>query len=101
MLPSVPTAAVRGPSWATTIENTIVRTLGAFVFVIFRIKLNVTEVLDPAAHGMGAPKGSNGDRLGRLGGSNEHLHPNHTRNSGLRIKAYLALCDFRTGPISP
>ena len=43
--------------------------------------------LDPAAHGMGAPKGSNGDRLGRLCTSNEHLHPNHIANSGPRIKA--------------
>ena len=57
--------------------------------------------LDPAAHGMGAPKGSNGDRLGGICASNEHLHPNHIGNSGLRIKAHLASCDFRKGPISP
>ena len=43
-------------------------------------------ILDPAAHGMGAPKGSNGDRLGRLCASNDHLHSTHIRNHRPRIK---------------
>ena len=43
--------------------------------------------LDPAAHGMGAPKGSNGDRLGRLCASNDHLHSTIIiRNHRPRIK---------------
>ena len=32
---------------------------------------------------------------------NAHLHPNHIGNSGPRIKANLASCEFRPGPISP
>ena len=63
--------------------------------------LQITPLLDPAAHGMGAPKGSNGDRLGRPCVSNDSLHPTHTGNSGLRIKAHLASSHTRVDPISP
>ena len=35
---------------------------------------------------MGAPKGSDGDRLGRLCASNDHLHSTHIRNHRPRIK---------------
>ena len=47
---------------------------------------------------MGAPKGSNGDRLGRLCASNEHLHPNHIGNPGPWNKANSGFMSLQDGP---